>query len=126
MSLAWSLPKDNGGSDVTGYIVEKREALRMSWQRVAQTPDTSLIIPHLKEGVSYIFQVSAINAIGVSAPEELPMAVTPKCPHSEYTNISVQSSFCKQFCNCVVLNCIVHVSENQNVVKIKLTLDRNL
>ena len=89
VSLAWTLPKDNGGSDITGYIVEKREALRMSWQRVIMTPDTSLIIPHLKEGVSYIFQVSAVNAIGVSAPEELPMAVMPKSPYSTYSYLDL-------------------------------------
>ena len=83
VTLSWAAPKDDGGSPVTGYVIEKREALRMTWQRVAKTSDTTHKVGRLTEDAPYVFQVSAINAVGVSQPEELGKAVTPKSPYSE-------------------------------------------
>lgn len=33
--LKWSLPKDNGGDEVTHYVVEKRETSRLAWTTIA-------------------------------------------------------------------------------------------
>jgi len=38
VTLRWSAPHDDGGADVTGYVVEKREASRRMWQSVASVP----------------------------------------------------------------------------------------
>jgi len=86
VSLSWSPPKDNGGSDVTQYIVEKREALRMSWQPAATVSarTTSATISGLDQGVMYVFRVSAVNSVGTGPPEELSKAVAAKTAHSEF------------------------------------------
>jgi len=85
VSLSWTPPKDDGGSEVTQYIVEKREALRMSWQPAATVSarDKSTTVSGLDQGVSYIFRVSAVNAVGTGPPDELSRAVTAKTPHSQ-------------------------------------------
>lgn len=81
VTLTWLAPSDNGGSDVTSYVVEKREALRMTWQPVGTTSDTTIAVPNLSEGVQYVFRVSAVNKVGTGAPEELSRAIAAKSPH---------------------------------------------
>jgi len=34
LTLFWNPPKDNGGADVTNYVVEKREVRTTAWQKV--------------------------------------------------------------------------------------------
>ena len=34
VSLKWSEPESDGGSDITGYIVEERETARSTWSKV--------------------------------------------------------------------------------------------
>ena len=83
VSLSWKPPKDDGGRKVTGYIIEKREALRMAWQKVGVTDDTSYKVPNLSEGVNYVFRVAAENEIGVGEPVEMANATAAKSPHSK-------------------------------------------
>ena len=84
VTLAWAAPRQDGGSPVTGYIVEKREAMRMVWQTVGSTADTEFRVPRLTEGMNYVFRVSAENKLGPGQPEELTSSITAKSPHSEY------------------------------------------
>lgn len=35
--VMWDLPDDNGGSEITGYVVEKRNATKVSWTKVSCT-----------------------------------------------------------------------------------------
>lgn len=65
----------DGGSELLGYIVEKRLSTLSSsikWSRVV-TLDTYCLrycIDNLKEKSEYVFRVLAENAIGLSAPAE--------------------------------------------------------
>lgn len=65
----------DGGSELLGYIVEKRLSTLSStikWTRVV-TLDTYCLhycIDNLKEKSEYVFRVLAENAIGLSAPAE--------------------------------------------------------
>ncbi|XP_070201688.1 immunoglobulin-like and fibronectin type III domain-containing protein 1 isoform X1 [Littorina saxatilis] len=39
VQLDWKPPQDDGGLPITGYIIEKREAMRMTWSRADKTTD---------------------------------------------------------------------------------------
>ena len=85
VTLNWLAPKDDGGSPITQYIVEKRETLRMSWQPAGTFPATSTSgkVSGLEEGVQYVFRVSAVNSVGSGPAAELNRAVAAKSPHCE-------------------------------------------
>ena len=34
VALSWELPDDNGGSDITGYVIERRDISKTSWAKV--------------------------------------------------------------------------------------------
>ena len=80
VTVRWSAPNDDGGSDVTGYVVEKREGRARLWQNVANVACdvTEVQATGLFEGNQYAFRVSAENAVGVSEPVELKDYITPK------------------------------------------------
>lgn len=83
VTLSWMPPKDDGGSSITQYVVEKREALRMSWYPAGTFAAgvTSAKISGLEEGVQYVFRVSAVNSVGSGPAEEMQRAVAAKSPH---------------------------------------------
>uniref|UniRef100_A0A670HYV7 Titin n=1 Tax=Podarcis muralis TaxID=64176 RepID=A0A670HYV7_PODMU len=69
MVIAWRPPKDDGGSAVINYIVEKRETRKETWGVVSSgTNQTRIKIPRLQKGCEYIFRVCAENKIGVGPP----------------------------------------------------------
>ena len=66
--LSWSAPADDGGSPITGYLIQKSTD-GSTWTDVATVADTVLTytVGSLTKGVSYDFKITAINAIGNSA-----------------------------------------------------------
>ena len=80
VTVRWSAPRDDGGADVTGYVVEKREASRRMWQNVGSVPPdvTELEAGGLYEGNQYVFRVAAENVVGLGEAVELKDSVIPK------------------------------------------------
>lgn len=73
VTIQWEPPLSDGGSELTGYIVEKRLATLSSsikWTRVVtlDTYCTQYCIDNLKEKSEYVFRVLAENEVGLSAP----------------------------------------------------------
>ncbi|KAG8239130.1 hypothetical protein J437_LFUL018920 [Ladona fulva] len=69
LTLYWNAPKDNGGSEITNYIVEKKEARTPTWSKVSSYVTTSFCrIRNLVIGRMYEFRVMAENQYGVSDP----------------------------------------------------------
>ncbi|GAB0086378.1 hypothetical protein DMENIID0001_004290 [Sergentomyia squamirostris] len=69
LTLYWNPPKDNGGADVTNYVVEKREPKQNNWTRVSGYVTTPFIrVRNLTVGNSYDFRVLAENQYGQSDP----------------------------------------------------------
>lgn len=80
--ISWKVPKDDGGSMITNYIVEKREAKEgEQWNLVSSSVSgTTVRVPNLTENAGYYFRVSAQNQYGVSESLEIPSVVIIKSP----------------------------------------------
>ncbi len=81
--LRWSPPEHDGGSDITNYIIEKREGYKRMWQNVGNTSNTDISATSLITGNSYSFRISAENAVGVGEPAELDTPVKPQSKFSK-------------------------------------------
>ena len=83
VSLAWHTCPDDGGSDLTSYIIEKREENKGIWTKVASTrpTNTTYTCTGLLDNTNYVFRILAENEIGVSEPLELEHAVMAKLPY---------------------------------------------
>ena len=70
ITISWTAPTNDGGSDITGYIVHQFGQERVDYTTVAAT-ETSFTTPALAAG-DYSFAVSATNRVGrsdLSSPE---------------------------------------------------------
>ena len=86
ISIKWKPPKEDGGSPLTGYIVEKREAGHTFWVRIEKVaPEiTALKAMQLNEKTEYYFRVIAENKVGQSAPLETNDSTMAKSPYGMY------------------------------------------
>lgn len=64
LALTWKPPSWDGGSNITNYLVEKREHPLSSWIHVGSTRFTSMAITGLSPGHQYEFRVYAENIYG--------------------------------------------------------------
>ena len=74
LAVAWTEPASDGGSAITGYKVQWKEAAD-SWETPedvseAAVPGTSHTITGLTDGTEYSVRVLAINDVGESLPSE--------------------------------------------------------
>mgnify|MGYP001793341352 FL=1 len=82
VTIYWEPPADDGGKPVTGYIIEKRDMNRRTWAPAGETSELKFTIVELIEGQGYMFQVKAVNEIGVSEPTETEQPGKPISHHS--------------------------------------------
>uniref|UniRef100_A0AAR2KZV0 Titin n=1 Tax=Pygocentrus nattereri TaxID=42514 RepID=A0AAR2KZV0_PYGNA len=70
MTICWERPVSDGGSSISGYVIEKREKSGLRWVRVNKRPvyDLRVKASNLREGCEYEYRVYAENAAGLSAP----------------------------------------------------------
>ena len=81
LTLKWSPPKDDGGSEITNYILEKREQGSSQWTKISSfITGTAFRVKNLTVGRAYDFRVSAENQYGVSDPTVTDEPITAKYP----------------------------------------------
>lgn len=84
--LNWYFPENDGGSPISNFLVEKREAERKAWTSVSFTASRQNAVVHgLTIGKSYFFRVAAENAIGLGPFVETACELVVKEPISEFT-----------------------------------------
>lgn len=67
--ITWKPPLDDGGSPITNYIIEKKDAHRDLWMPVTSASvKTTCKVPKLLEGRDYIVRIYAENLYGISDP----------------------------------------------------------
>lgn len=70
LSLTWKEPDSDGGSPITGYVVEYKEKMASTWKSFYE-PDPkkrNAIISDLRTGAFYVVRVRARNVEGDSEP----------------------------------------------------------
>lgn len=70
VDLTWEPPAHDGGSRITGYIIEKREIGSPLWTKCNEynVTDTNYTALNLTERSDYEFRIIAINSAGKSEP----------------------------------------------------------
>lgn len=106
VTLSWAPPKDDGGSKIKSYTVERREQGRSMWSKVdtVDASKTSIVATGLSQGKEYFFRIYAENDIGLSKPLESKQAVIPKSPfgmcEKVFSPTSEQGFFLKFWLTC--------------------------
>lgn len=69
-TLTWQPPENDGGSPITGYIIERTTGYSSRWTKVNKDPIKSLMynFEDLIEMSEYEFRVCAVNEAGVGKP----------------------------------------------------------
>lgn len=83
LTLKWKPPKDDGGSEITHYVVEKQDTENMRWIPVGEAVGTSILVDRLTEGHDYNFRVCAVNKQGESLPLNTAESITAKDPFTK-------------------------------------------
>lgn len=78
VTLSWEKPDHDGGSRITGYIVEMQGRDSDKWTQVMIVKVTEAVIAGLMQGEEYSFRISATNEKGTSDPRPLSMPVVAK------------------------------------------------
>ena len=105
LTIEWSSPLRDGGSPITGYVIEKRESTSLIWSRVSTVgvKTTSYVFKFLDSSVSYYVRVAAENEEGVGAWLELREPVKPQKPISESPRSAAVGDFLQIHLRCTIL-----------------------
>lgn len=69
VTFSWNPPENDGCSEVTHYVIERRETSKISWTLVTdQCEECTYSATKLIKTNEYQFRVSAVNNFGVSRP----------------------------------------------------------
>ncbi|MGI0088645.1 MAG: fibronectin type III domain-containing protein [Nitrosotalea sp.] len=83
INLSWNAPSSNGGSAITGYMIERSTDGGTTWSTVQSntgTTATTYSDTGLAQGATYAYRVSAINNVGTSTPSNTSSATTFTVP----------------------------------------------
>lgn len=70
LTVQWKAPDSDGGSPITGYIVEYKEKMASQWKSFIESDVKKLqaVLPDLRTGAAYVCRIRAKNREGDSEP----------------------------------------------------------
>lgn len=83
VTIHWRPPKDDGGSEISHYVVEKLDTDQLRWVPVGESVSTQIRADNLIEGHAYQFRVRAVNKQGESQPLATQTPITAKDPYGK-------------------------------------------
>ncbi|XP_031623079.1 twitchin-like isoform X2 [Contarinia nasturtii] len=84
--IDWKPPKDNGGTPLQKYIIERQDISKKGWESVGEVPSdkpTTFKVDDLTPKKTYKFRIRAVNKVGPSEPAEFKNSVLAKNPWDE-------------------------------------------
>lgn len=108
--MSWSPPEVDGGSEITHYIIEKREIDRKTWA-IAKGEVAIDKIPFkvggLMAGTEYYFRVTAVNQYGPGVPKVSPTSYLASEPISTYV-LQLNTIICFLiFLTVIIITCFI-------------------
>ncbi|XP_056138393.1 immunoglobulin superfamily member 22-like [Lampris incognitus] len=72
IKMKWKAPRDNGGKQVTSFVIERRVAGKVAWIKVEEVDSrtTAFNDDKVEEGQAYQYRIRAVNSQGASDPLE--------------------------------------------------------
>lgn len=91
IKLKWNKPKDSGGSDIKGYVVEKMDMDTGRWMPAGETGpnETGITVDGLTPKKKYKFRVKAVNKEGESEPLETDQPIEARNPYGKLINFEM-------------------------------------
>ena len=79
VNLSWTAPSSDGGAPITDYVIRYSSNNGATWTRFldAVSSLTSSTVTGLKNGLTYVFKVSAVNRAGAGMPSTNSANVVP-------------------------------------------------
>ena len=90
INLTWSAPSNNGGSTISGYMIERSTDNGTTWSTIVpNTGSTSTAFSDtgLDKKTTYTYRIHAINGVGTSPPSNIVSATTLKNNHYHHKSI---------------------------------------
>lgn len=68
VTCSWEPPEKDGGANISGYVVEQRDAHRPGWMTISESVTRPTFkFTRLTEGTEYVFRVAASNRFGIGS-----------------------------------------------------------
>lgn len=91
VQLEWAKPETDGGSPITGYIIEKKTKHSPVWEKCGEVGGdmNTAKIEDLVEGNPYEFRIIAVNKGGESEPSQPSDLHVAKAKNRKYNVIKI-------------------------------------
>ncbi|EGT40122.1 hypothetical protein CAEBREN_29935, partial [Caenorhabditis brenneri] len=76
--FSWKAPENNGGCEITGYNVERKEEKNKGWKQCGKTKELNFKVDGLESDTGYDVKVSAINTMGTGVALEAKLTTLKK------------------------------------------------
>ena len=109
VEFKWRLPKDDGGSPITNYLLERQQLGRNSWKKLGQIPgEPTYRDTDVEHGRKYCYHVRAVSEEGISEMMETD-DLQAGTKGGSLVSLHMKRSLLS--CDCVVSGCLRGINQ---------------